>query len=129
MAFEILFLVGRILLGGYYIMGGINHLTKMNMMVGYAKSKNIPFSNLAVPLTGILLLLGGLSFLLGVYPYLGVLLIIIFLVPVTIMMHNFWAVPQEQKMIEMVNFMKNIALIGSALMFLTIETPWAFSLF
>ena len=97
-------------------------------MAGYAKSKGVPMPEITIPLTGLLLLLGGLSLLLGIYPYIGVALIIIFLVPVTFMMHNFWAVPQEQKMADMVHFLKNIALIGSALMFLAISEPWAFSL-
>ena len=128
MALEILFLVGRILVGGYYIMNGYNHFAKGKMMAGYAKSKGVPMPEIAIPLTGLLLLLGGLSLLLGIYPYIGVALIIIFLVPVTFMMHNFWAVPQEQKMADMVHFLKNIALIGSTLMLLAIPPPWPFSL-
>ncbi len=128
MAFEILFLIGRILVGGYYIFSGFNHFSKKDMMAGYAKSKGVPMPEIAVPLTGLLLLLGGISLLLGIYPYIGVALIVIFLIPVTFMMHNFWAVPKEQKMADMVNFLKNIALIGSALMFLAIPEPWAFSL-
>ena len=128
MAFEILFLIGRILVGGYYIFNGFNHFSKKDMMAGDAKSKGVPIPDITIPLTGLLLLLGGLSLLLGIYPYIGVALIVIFLVPVTFMMHNFWAVPKEQKMADMVQFMKNIALIGSTLMFLAIPTPWPFSL-
>ena len=128
MAFEILFLIGRILVGGYYIFNGFNHFSKKDMMAGYAKSKGVPIPDITIPLTGFLLLLGGLSLLLGIYPYIGIALIVIFLVPVTFMMHNFWAVPKEQKMADMVHFLKNIALIGSTLMLLAIPTPWPFSL-
>ena len=128
MAYEILFLIGRIIVGLYFIMNGFNHFAKMKMMIGYAKSKNVPLAKLAVPVTGLLLLLGGLSFLLGYYPQIGVLLIAVFLIPVSFLMHNFWAVPEDQKMAEMVNFTKNMALLGSALMFLAISTPWPFSL-
>ncbi|MFN3928753.1 MAG: DoxX family protein, partial [Thermoflexus sp.] len=72
--------------------------------------------------------IGGLSFLLGVYPGIGVLSVVLFFLPVTFKMHNFWAVQdQQQRMIEMVNFTKNMALMGSALMFLLIER-WPFSL-
>jgi len=128
MAFEILFLIGRILVGGYYIFNGFNHFSKKEMMAGYAKSKGVPMPEIAIPLTGLLLLLGGLSLLFGIYPYIGVALIVIFLVPVTFMMHNFWVVPKEQKMADMIQFLKNIALIGSTLMFLAIPTPWPLSL-
>ncbi len=128
MAFEILFLLGRILLGGFYLMNGINHFTKSKMLVEYAKSKNVPQARLLIPASGLLLLLGGLSFLLGVYPQVGVLLVAVFLLPVSFTMHNFWSVPQDQKMAEMVNFMKNMALLGAALMLLAIGTPWPLSL-
>lgn len=102
---------------------------RYQMMTGYAASKGVPSPKLAVVATGVLLLLGGLSILLGYQPTIGVLLIVIFLVPVAFMMHKFWAVQDPQmKTAEMVNFMKNIALAASALMFLAIPQPWPFSL-
>ena len=108
-------------------MNGYNHLSKMKMMAEYAKFKGVPMPNVAVPLSGLFLLVGGLSLLLGVYPVIGITLLIIFLVPTTLMMHQFWKAPPEQKMGEMVNFMKNIALIGYTLALLAIPLPWPFS--
>jgi len=125
---EIAFLVGRIVLGVYYLFNASNHFRNLNMMAGYAGSKGVPAPKLAVAGTGLLLLLGGLSILLGYQPTIGAILVI-FLVPVAFMMHNFWAVQDPQmKMIETVNFMKNLALAASALMFLAIPQPWPFSL-
>jgi len=126
---DIAFLVGRLLLGGYYVMNGYQHFAHLKMMIPYARSKGVPFPSVAVSVTGLLLLLGGLSLLLGVYPVVGVALIVLFLVPTTVMMHDFWAAPQDQKMSQMINFMKNMALIGAALMLLAVPTPWPFSLF
>ena len=128
MAYDIAFLIGRILVGGYFLMSGFNHLSKMEMMTGYTKSKGLPMAGLMVPLSGVMMMLGGLSFLLGLYPLIGVILIVTFLVVASFKMHNFWAAPEDQKMAEMSNFMKNMGLIGSILMFLAIETPWALSL-
>jgi len=55
--------------------------------------------------------------------------ITLFFLGVTFKMHNFWAVEDPQwRMVEMVNFLKNLALMGSAWMFLLIPTPWPFSL-
>ena len=125
---EIAFLVGRIVLGVYYLFNASNHFRNLNMMAGYAGSKGVPAPKLAVAGTGLLLLLGGLSILLGYQPTIGAILVI-FLVPVAFMMHNFWAVQDPQmKMIETVNFMKNLALAASALMFLAIPQPWPLSL-
>lgn len=126
---EIVFLIARIVLGIYYIFNGSNHFMRLGMMKGYAASKGVPLPGLAVPVTGAMLILGGLSIITGYQPAIGSLLIILFLVPVAFIMHNFWAISDMQmKMVEMVNFMKNLALAASAAMFLSIPTPWPYSL-
>jgi len=126
---DIAFLIGRIIAGGYFIMGGIHHFTDLRMMAGYAKSKETPAPGLAVGGSGLLLLLGGLSLLLGYQPTIGVALLVIFLLGVSFKMHNFWAVQDPQvKMGEMVNFMKNMGLLGLLLMLVAIPRPWPMSL-
>lgn len=123
------FLIGRIIVGMYYLMNAYNHFSKLEMMSGYAASKGVPAPKLLTALTGVLLLIGGLSILLGIRPELGVLALAVFFVPVSFQMHNFWAVQDPStRMMEMVNFMKNMALLGSALMLLAIPLPWPFSL-
>lgn len=125
---DIAFLIGRIIVGLYYLMAAFNHFTQVQTMSGYAQSKGVPAPSLAVVGSGILLLIGGLSILTGYQPLIGVIALVIFLVPTSLMMHNFWAVDEEQRMTEMTQFMKNMALLGSALMFLAIPTPWPFGL-
>lgn len=126
--FPAIFLIGRIVVGGYYLLSASQHFLKLDMLTQYAKSKKVPLAREAVLFSGVLLLLGGVSVLLGVYPQVGVLLLALFFLGVSFKMHNFWAVPEEQKMAEKINFLKNMALLGSALMWLAIQTPWAFSL-
>lgn len=76
-----------------------------------------------------LILLGGLSVLLGFWPYIGLLLIVIFLLGTTPKMHDFWSVSDPMtKMGEQVNFMKNVALLGAALAMAAIPQPWPMSL-
>jgi len=126
---EIAFLIGRIIVGVYWLFNAFNHFANGKMMVPYAKSKGVPMAEIAVPGTGLLLLVGGLSILTGLYPTLGALALVLFLLPVTFIMHNFWAIQDPQmKMIEMVNFNKNMALLGFSLMILAIPQPWPFSL-
>ena len=125
---QIAFLIGRIIVGIYFIYSGIHHFTSLQMMAGYAGSKGVPMPKIAVPASGALIVIGGLSILLGFRPLIGVIAILLFLLPTTFMMHNFWTVQDPmQKMSEMVNFTKNMALIGCALMFLAIPQPWAYS--
>jgi putative oxidoreductase len=126
---NIAFLVGRIIFGGYWLMASFNHFKNLNAMSGYAKAKGTPLPKLAVAGTGVILLAGGLSVLLGVYPVIGISLLIIFLLGVSIQLHDFWKVDDVQmKQAEMINFTKNMALVGALLMFLLLPHPWPMSL-
>jgi uncharacterized membrane protein YphA (DoxX/SURF4 family) len=125
-----IFLIGRLLLGGYFIFGAFNHFKMLGMMSSYAQSKGVPSPKAAVAFSGVLLLVGGLTILLGIYPTVGAVALVLFLVPVTFIMHAFWKVQDAQlKMGEMVNFTKNLALLGAVLMLLSIPEPWSTSLF
>jgi putative oxidoreductase len=123
------FLIGRIIFGGYWLMAALNHFKNLNHMSGYAKAKGTPLPNLAVAGTGVILSAGGLSMLLGVYPVVGIALLIVFLLGVSVQMHSFWKVDDAQmKQIDIINFTKNMALIGALLMFLLLPRPWPMSL-
>lgn len=125
---EIAFLIGRIIVGVYFLFNAFSHFSQVKMMSGYAASKGVPAPQLAVIVTGLLLLVGGLSILTGYQPLIGVICLVIFFLGVTFMMHAFWKVEDPMARVgEMVNFMKNLALMGSALMFLAIPQPWPFS--
>lgn len=70
-----------------------------------------------VPATGVMAFLGGLSILLGYKAKIGAWIIVVFLLPVTFMMHKFWTITDPMMMqMQMTIFMKNIALTGAALM-------------
>lgn len=126
---QIVVLVGRIIFGGYFVMMGINHFMKKENMTQYAKSKGVPSPHLAVIGTGLLLLLGGLGVATGVYESASLGLLLIFLAPTTFIMHQYWKIEDPQaKMAEMVNFLKNMALIGAILIMFGLPTPWALGL-
>ncbi len=122
------FLIGRLIVGAYYLYNGINLFLKIGQLAAYVKSKGVPAPEIAVAVAGLLLLLAGITLLLGYKPEVGVAALVLFFVPVTIIMHNFWAVPADQKAMQLIQFTKNFALLGSALMFLKIPKPWPMSL-
>ena len=107
-------LLGRILFSLIFVMSGPNHFSKQT--IAYAASQGVPLASIAVPLAGVIALAGGLSILLGYRAKIGAWLIALFLVGVT-PLHNFWAVqdPMMAQM-QMVMFMKNISMFGSALL-------------
>lgn len=117
-------LIGRLMLGGFFIYNGINHLKNSKGMAPYAAAKGVPKPELAVPATGVMMLLGGTLLALGIKPKIGALLVAGFLAGVSPVMHNFWSVEDpNQKMNEMINFTKNLALLGASLALTGYEQP------
>lgn len=116
---DVVILIGRILFALLMLGSAWSHFTQTKGMTGYAQAKGVPMPQLAVVLGGVLLALGGLSVLLGIWPDLGALLLVIFLVPTAVMMHNFWKETDAQaRQNEMIQFMKDTGLAGASLMLL-----------
>lgn len=110
-----LVLVGRIFYSAIFLMSAPGHFTKAT--IAYAAGHGVPFAAIAVPLSGALAFAGALSVLLGYRAKIGAWLLVLFLVPVTLMMHNFWAVadPMAAQM-QQIMFMKNLSMLGAALL-------------
>ncbi|HEX9610289.1 MAG TPA: DoxX family protein [Gemmatimonadales bacterium] len=130
---QYLFLAGRVLFSWMFIVSGFNHLTKMGMMAQYSASQGVPAPTLAVAVTGLMLLAGGFSILLGYKPRWGALLLVVFLVPTAVIMHRFWGVADPMMaQNQMAHFWKNIVMAGGALMiyyFATVHPErWPYSL-
>lgn len=113
---EIVMFIGRILFAAMFVLSGINHFTKAEAMTGYAQFKGVPQPKLANLVSGVILLAGGLSVILGIVADLGALVVSILLVIMAVLMHDFWKQtdPQAQQT-EMIGFLKNISMAGGGL--------------
>ncbi len=110
-------LLGRVVFSFFFIYSGFNHLTKLSMYSQYAGASGVPAPTLLTAISGLMLLAGGLSILLGVQPRWGAVLIAIFLVTAAFTVHKFWGIADPmQAANQMANFWKNIALAGACLM-------------
>ena len=126
---EIVFLVGRLLFGALFAYNGVNHFRNYSAVRGYCAYKHVPMPGAAAILSGAWLVVSGSSVLAGFRPDVGLLLIVVFLIVVTPVMHDFWNIADPgQRLGEEVNFTKNAALMGAALMMLSLPRPWAYSL-
>ena len=125
---DYLFLLGRIMYGGMLVFMSLNHFMNTKQMVGFAEARGVPAPQIAVLGSGAILVLGALSIITGFQTTIGVGLLALFFIPATLMMHPFWKDEDPaMQMSEMINFMKNIVILGGALMFLQIET-WPLAL-
>jgi uncharacterized membrane protein YphA (DoxX/SURF4 family) len=119
------FLIGRLLFGGFFLYNGINHFKELKSMSQYAKAKGVPQPDVAVAASGAALLIGGASLLLGIKPKIGAAAVAGFLAGVSPVMHDFWKQEDPQKrQMEMIQFSKNMALLGGALALMGVDEPW-----
>lgn len=113
---DTLLLAGRILFAAIFILSGPGHFTPG--LVSYAANAGVPAPWFLVPAAGVLAVLGGLCVALGWRAKLGGWLLVVFLVPVTLVMHQFWGLTDPaEAMMQRVNFMKNLSMLGGALAF------------
>jgi uncharacterized membrane protein YphA (DoxX/SURF4 family) len=120
---DVVLLIGRVLFVALFFGSAVGHLTQTTAMAGYAASKGVPMAKPATAASGVVMVLGGLSVLLGVWGDLGALLLLVFLLPTAFLMHAFWReTDPSAKQTEMIQFNKDMALAGAALAFL-----WVFS--
>lgn len=118
-------LIGRIIFSFFFIYSGFNHLTKLSMVAQYAGASGVPAPTLLTAISGLMLLAGGLSILLGVQVRWGALLIAAFLVPAAIFVHKFWGIADPMMAAnQAAHFWKNIALTGACLMIFALATVY-----
>jgi len=107
--------VGRILFAAIFLAAAPGHFTVET--IAHAAAQGVPLAAVAVPLSGALAALGGVSLVLGYRARIGAWLLVLFLVPVTFTMHNFWAVTDPAAaQIQQIMFMKNVSMLGGALL-------------
>jgi uncharacterized membrane protein YphA (DoxX/SURF4 family) len=114
---DVVALIGRILFVVLFLGSGFAHLTQTQAMAGYASSKGVPAAKLATQVSGVVIIIGAVMLLLGVWADLGALLLVVFLLPTAVLMHAFWKETDAQaKQLEMIQFQKDMALGGAALL-------------
>lgn len=123
------FLIGRLLFGLVLAFTGLNHFQGVEGMTGYAEAKGLPAPRFGVLFSGGMLVFGGLGIAAGVLPTLAAGAIALFALTAAVVFHDFWAVPEDQKQDEMTQFLKNMTILGAALVFLSLSSvPWPYSL-
>lgn len=113
---ELLATLGRVVFGLFFAFNGLNHFLRLAGMTEYARAFGVPAPRLAVIVTGLMLLLGGLGFVLDVQRAVAAWLLVVFLVAAAFTMHAFWKLDDPmQQANQMAHFLKNLALAGAAL--------------
>ncbi|KAB1194367.1 DoxX family membrane protein [Haloferax sp. MBLA0076] len=126
---DVAFLAARVLFGAVIAFMGLNHFMNVDQMSGYAEMKGLPAPRFGVVFSGGMLVFGGLGIAAGVFPALAAGAVALFLLVSTPLFHNFWAVPEDQQQSEMTDFLKNVVMLGGALVFLALSSvTWPYAI-
>ena len=110
--------LGRVMLATIFLMSAVgNKIPNFNDVAGYMASEGVPAPKVMLSGAIVFLLAGSLSLIVGFKARIGATLLLIFLLLATYFFHDFWTVEDAmQKQNEMIQFMKNMALMGAMLM-------------
>ena len=114
---------GRVLLSAIFILSGIVKLTQFSAVAGMMASKGIPLATVALVVTILVEIGGGLFLLTGFKAQYAAMVIALYLVPVTLVFHNFWAYQGQQQQAQMIDFLKNLAIMGGLLVVSSLGRP------
>jgi putative oxidoreductase len=108
----------------------MGHFTATDTFAGYAASKKTPAPKAAVLVSGLMVWAGAIFIALGWHRFIGAGLVILFLVPISFKIHNYWSVSDPtQRMLDRDRFWKNLALAGATLFIATYgRFEWPMSL-
>jgi putative oxidoreductase len=116
---DVVDLAGRILFGLLFLDNGWAHCAKPAQMIPFGRSIGAPVAHISVPLTGVMMLVGGGLIILGVWADLGALLLVLFLPAAGYLGHAYWREGDPMmRAAQKAQFWKNISLMGAALFFL-----------
>jgi putative oxidoreductase len=108
-------LLGRALLSAIFILSGLGKLPHFHDVAGMMAGKGIPLASIALVITLFIEIGGGLLVFTGYKARYAAVVIALWLVPVTLVFHHFWGIPAEQQQEQMINFLKNVAIMGGLL--------------
>ncbi len=108
--------LGRLLLASIFLASGAAKLMDWQQPLRMMIDKGLPAANILLSIAVALEIIGGLSVLLGIQARFGALALLVFLAPVTAIMHDFWAYQGAEQVAQMTNFMKNVSIAGGVLL-------------
>lgn len=107
--------IGRVLMAIIFLKSGFGKIAGFAGTAGFMASKGLPFAEVLLVGAIVFELGGAIMLIVGWRAHWGALLLIVFMIPATLMFHNFWAVDAAQYQSQLTHFMKNIAMTGGLL--------------
>ena len=108
-------LFGRIFMSLVFLFSGLTKIAAFQMMTGLAQAKGLPLPAISIAGAAAIEIFGGLAVLTGFQTKLAGWLLFLYLIPTTMLFHNFWALEGAERIDAQVHFFKNLAIMGGLL--------------
>ncbi|HYA37950.1 MAG TPA: DoxX family protein [Candidatus Methylomirabilis sp.] len=112
-------LAGRILMAVIFLLSGVGKIGNFAGTAAYMAHQGVPLTELALVITIVIEVGGAALLILGWNVRFVAGVLFLWMIPVTLMFHNFWAAPADQHMIQQIMFLKNLAMMGGFLYVMT----------
>jgi putative oxidoreductase len=120
-------LLARILLVVLFVLFGWSKLTDFPGTVGYMASQGLPMPTLAAAVVVLMEFFVGLAIVLGFCTRPLALLLALYTLGTALIGHHYWTMEGADRMANMINFYKNISIIGGLLL-LCVTGPGKYSI-
>jgi putative oxidoreductase len=107
--------LGRVLVSLVFILAGVGKIVGFSMEEGMVAAKHLPLPSVALGIALLVELVGGLAILLGAFTRFTAWVLFLYLIPTTLLFHNFWALQGMDRIDNMIHFEKNLAIMGGLL--------------
>ncbi|HXN97758.1 MAG TPA: DoxX family protein [Candidatus Acidoferrales bacterium] len=112
-------LAGRILMSVLFLISGFFKIGGYSQMVAYSAAKGLPMASVSIACAAVLELACGLAILIGFQTRIAAWLLFLYLLPVTFIFHNFWAMQGAEQQQNMIDFLKNVSIMGGLVILAT----------
>jgi putative oxidoreductase len=109
-------LFARILLSIVFLLSGVMKFAMFSQMVPLMQTKGFPLPPVSLGIAAAVEVIGALLLITGYRARVGAWVLFVYLIPATLVFHNFWAFQGMEQQAQMVNFLKNLAIMGGLLM-------------
>jgi putative oxidoreductase len=113
---DALALVGRVLLGLIFALSGFQKLMGFSGLIANIAGKGLPMPEVLAVLTVVIELGAGLLLVVGWKARWAAFLLFLFIIPVSLVFHNFWTMEGAQAAVNKVQFLKNVSIMGGMLL-------------
>ena len=112
---ELLNVVGRVLLGGLFVVGGVHHFFILAPVTAALAARGVPLPRVALIMASLFQILAGLLLMLGLWVAMAAIGLVSFTLVASFLLLNFWDLEGSARDAAKTGFQSNLAIIGGLL--------------